>query len=87
VTNYATASPTNNTVSLIIGQPAIRARTSPRACHGATPARAGGTSWRSTWRHDVQAAPGAPRGLKPLVRFPISCHQRRMLSTANSAVS
>src|SRR5438552_5027793 len=31
-------------------------------------ARAGGTSWRSRWRHGVQAAPRAPRGVKPLGR-------------------
>ena len=45
-----------------------RGRTSDRVGPGAMLARAAGTSWRSRWRHGVQAAPGAPRGLKPLGR-------------------
>ena len=59
---------TSTTVSQVIGSTAARVRTSDRAGHGARPERAGGTSWRSRWRHDVQAAPGAPRGVKPLGR-------------------
>jgi hypothetical protein len=56
----------STTVSESISRLADRARTSRRAGRGAALARGVGTVWRSRTAHGVQAAPGAPRGLKPL---------------------
>src|SRR4030066_936290 len=42
--------------------------TSGTATGAATRGRGVRTSWRSRWGHGVQAAPGAPRGVKPLGR-------------------
>src|SRR5207249_5565063 len=58
----------STTVSRSISASAAHGHTSGRAGRGAGGGRAAERRWRSTWRHGVQAAPGAPRGLKPLGR-------------------
>jgi hypothetical protein len=56
------------TLSRSISVSGARDHTIGRADREAGFGRAAERRWQSTWRHRVQAAPGAPRGLKPLGR-------------------
>src|SRR5206468_12659042 len=60
--------PPSTTVLRSISRSPARVRTRDRADGAATRGRGGHTPWRWRWRHAVQAAPGAPRGLKRLGR-------------------
>jgi len=61
-------SASSTTVLKSISRSPVRVHTSDRADGAATRGRGGHTPWRSRWGHAVQAAPGAPRGLKRLGR-------------------